>query len=41
MLLVPPGVKAPDGSLSHERRLFYRIDYWASVREYHDQWWEQ
>ncbi|GAB2023283.1 hypothetical protein RyT2_23580 [Pseudolactococcus yaeyamensis] len=40
LILVPPKMKAPDGTTSDERRIFYGTTDKASYRQYHDDWWK-
>ncbi len=41
LILVPPLVKAPDGTSSDDRRIFYGTNAGASYRQYHVEWWQE
>ncbi|QBO37203.1 hypothetical protein EQG49_12425 [Periweissella cryptocerci] len=41
ILLIPAGVKAPDGSISDEKRVAPGVDNQLMIRPYHDKWWEK
>lgn len=41
LVLVPPMVKAPDGTTSDEKRIFNGQKQDSSLRPYHEDWWKE